>query len=215
MFEVYNLPKWDEIFIEKGHVFTEPHEDVPRIADLFVENGVQRVLDLGCGTGRHLVYFAKMGFDIHGFDASPRAISLAEQWLKEENLTAPLQHHQMENVFPYVNNFFDAIISIQVIHHNLLRDINTTIQEMVRVLRPSGMIFVTFPVLSMGPVTEEADWILKEVEKDTYIPQAGPESGIPHHYFSTIEIPRIFRDFKLLEIYIDNSRHRCILGTKL
>jgi len=208
------MPEWDEIFGEKGHVFTEPHEDIPRIADLFIENGIRRVLDLGCGTGRHLVFFAKMGFDIYGFDSSSRAISLSEQWLKEEKLAAPLQHHQMENVFPYVDNFFDAIISIQVIHHNLLKDIKTTIQEMVRVLRPSGMIFVTFPVLSMGPVTEEVDWDLKEVEKGTYIPQMGPESGIPHHYFSTIEIPRIFRDFKILEIFIDNSNHRCILGVK-
>ena len=36
------MPEWDEIFGEKGHVFTEPHEDIPRIADLFIEKGVRK-----------------------------------------------------------------------------------------------------------------------------------------------------------------------------
>lgn len=208
------LPDWDDIFTEKGHVFSEPHRDMNRIADIFIENDVHRILDLGCGTGRHLVFFSKRGFDVFGFDSSLRAISLAKQWLSEENLEADVQQHRMELPFPFDDEFFDGIISIQVVHHNLLSDIKATINEMTRVLRPRGLTFVTFPILYDGPVAKEDDWDFKKIEEGTFIPQGGPESGIPHHFFTTNEIPRIFRQFELLEIYIDNTRHRCILGRK-
>ena len=117
------MPDWDKIFKDHGYFFVDPHEDMPRLASLFVEKRVKRILDLGCGTGRHLVSFARNGFEMSGFDASVNALSLAEKWLQEENLTANICEHHMERPFPYQDNFFDAVLSIQVIHHNLIHDI--------------------------------------------------------------------------------------------
>ena len=91
---------------------------------------------------------------MYGFDASPKALSMTQEWLNDENLNATLCEHQMEDAFPYENNFFDAIISVQVIHHNLMKNIRKTINELERVLKPNGLLFVTFPVLHPGPVSE-------------------------------------------------------------
>jgi len=55
---------------------------------------------------------------------------------------------------------------------------------------------------------------LKKVERRTYIPQSGPEEGLPHHFFTIAELKRVFSAFKLLEIYIDKTNHRAILGKK-
>ncbi|UCE09135.1 MAG: class I SAM-dependent methyltransferase [Candidatus Thorarchaeota archaeon] len=206
------MPDWDEIFSRSGRVFTEPHPDMVRIADYFGDEGVQRILDLGCGTGRHLLFFGKLGFEMHGFDASSTALSLANEWLDQKGIVAETLQHRMEEMFPYPTDFFDAIISIQVIHHNLKHDILTTVKEIERVLRPGGVIFITFPIHSPAPESPEDDWDLRQVEPDTYIPQKGPEAGIPHHYFTLEEIPEVFHSFEILDLYVDEVDHRCLLG---
>jgi SAM-dependent methyltransferase len=37
-----------------------------------------RVLDIGCGAGRHSLYLQKMGFDVLGIDSSPLAIKVCK-----------------------------------------------------------------------------------------------------------------------------------------
>jgi len=37
----------------------------------------ERVLDIGCGTGNHLIMFSKMGLDVSGVDASPQMLAKA------------------------------------------------------------------------------------------------------------------------------------------
>jgi tellurite methyltransferase len=206
------MPDWDKIFAERGRVFTAPHSDIERVVKLIRDNDGSRILDLGCGTGRYVVHFTRLGFDVYAFDASPKALSMTQDWLKEENLEANLCEHQMENPFPYEDNVFDAVISIQVIHHNLMKNIRRTIKEIERVLRPGGILFVTFPVLHPGPVSEEDDWKLVEVEEGTYIPQRGWESGIPHHYFTLEEISIEFHSFDIHDIYLDETEHRCVIA---
>ncbi len=206
------MPDWDKIFAERGRVFTDPHSDMGRVVKLIQENNGSRILDLGCGSGRHVVYLTHLGFDVYGFDSSSKAISMAQEWLEEESLIAKLSVHKMENPFPYDDNFFDAIISIQVIHHNLMKDIRKTICEIERVLRPGGFLFVTFPVLRAAPSSEEDDWKLVKVEEGTYVPQSGWESGTPHHYFTEEEIPIEFRSFEIHDIYLDETNHRCVIA---
>ena len=45
------------------------------------------ILEIGCGTGLHLVHLAKKGIDITGFYISKEMISIAEKKIKEENIT--------------------------------------------------------------------------------------------------------------------------------
>jgi len=98
------MPDWDKIFAERGRVFTAPHSDIERVVKLIRDNDGSRILDLGCGTGRYVVHFARLGFDVYAFDASPKALSMTQDWLKEENLEANLCEHQMEDPFPYEDN---------------------------------------------------------------------------------------------------------------
>lgn len=208
------MPDWEKIFEERGRVFTEPHSDMKRIAQILHDNGVKKVLDLGCGTGRHLIFLSRLGFEVWGFDESATALSLAKKWLNEERYNAHVLQHKMEEPFPYADGFFDAIISTQVIHHNLKSDILQTVSEIHRVLRTGGVLFVTFPILSGVPLSGKDDWSLEQIEPGTYIPRCGPEAGIPHHYFEVEEIYEVFSNFDIMEIFIDDTKHRCVLGIK-
>jgi len=209
-----SMPDWEKIFTEKGYVFIDPHPDMSRLVEIFHDRGVKRILDIGCGTGRNLVYLSQAGFDVSGLDSSKTAIELTRQWLDEENLDAHLHHGRMEETLPYDDDLFDAIISVQVIHHNLMTQILATIQEIDRVLRTGGYLYITVPILGPEPKNPENDWKLNWIEDGTYIPQCGPESGIPHHYFSEEELQRVLFDYEILEMYIDNTDHRCVHAIK-
>ncbi|MFX1452171.1 MAG: class I SAM-dependent methyltransferase [Promethearchaeota archaeon] len=206
------MPDWEDIFSEKGRVFIEPHPDMDKLSKIFKEKNIHKILDIGFGTGRHIVFFSKQGFKMYGFDASTKGLELTNKWLAEEGLSAQLVLHKMELKFPYPNTFFDAIISIQVIHHNKMKDILITVSEIERVLKKGGYIFITFPKLENNANFDE--WKLKEIEDGTFVPQDGQEKGLPHHFFTIDEIYDVFSSFNLLEIYNDGTNHRAILGVK-
>ena len=204
------MDSWDSIFKEKGKVFTTPHPDIKEVVDYLKLKNSPRVLDLGCGTGRHLVHFALQGFEVYGLDAAPEGIKIARKWLEERNLSANLVLHRMEKGFPYQDSFFDAIISIQAMHHNNLEKIRFIVQEIERVLKPGGLIFITVPKFDL--FNKKNPWELKEIEKGTFIPLSGPEKGLYHHYFTILEIYEVFNGFEIKKIYIDKTKHRAILG---
>ncbi len=206
------MPDWDDVFAEKGKYFTTPHPDMERLANLFSEKGVRRILDLGCGTGRHLLFLLKKGFEVYGLDGAPNGLEIAKNWLTEENLSSELTCQKIEHEFPYKDSFFDAVISIQVIHHNLMKDIVFTVNEIKRILKTEGFIFLTFPLRQAFYVKKKN---MEKVETRTYIPLTGQEKGLPHHFFTVAEIKKIFSAFDLLEIYIDQTNHRAILGQKI
>jgi cyclopropane fatty-acyl-phospholipid synthase-like methyltransferase len=126
---------WNEIFAQQGRVFTEPHEDMPRIIQLLKDRGASTVLDLGSGTGRHVVYLAKHGFSVFGLDNSPEGMKATRQWLADEGLTAELRLQSMTERFPYEDAFFDAVVSMQVIHHADMATIRGIVEEVSRVLK--------------------------------------------------------------------------------
>jgi SAM-dependent methyltransferase len=205
------MPDWDDIFAKEGKFFTNPHPDMERLSELFLKEGVKRILDLGCGTGRHLLFLSKKGFEVYGLDGSPNGLEIANNWLNEENLLSELTCQKIEEKFPYKDSYFDAVISIQVIHHNLMKEILFTVSEIERILKKEGKIFFTFP-LSQGFYVKKEN--LKKVEARTYIPLTGQEKGLPHHFFTIPELKRVFHAFMLKEIYIDKTNHRAILGQK-
>lgn len=100
---------------------------------------MKRILDLGCGSGRHIVYLAKESFEVYGIDISPIGIELAKRWMEDEKLKASLITGDIYNKLPYADTFFDAVISVQVIHHNTARNIRRLVAEIWRLLQPKGL----------------------------------------------------------------------------
>jgi ubiquinone/menaquinone biosynthesis C-methylase UbiE len=63
----------------------------------------ERVLDIGCGTGRHLAMFLNMGLDVTGLDASPHMLEIARKRLGSR---AEL-HQGFAEDLPFEDNSFD------------------------------------------------------------------------------------------------------------
>ena len=199
---------WNEIFAQQGRVFTEPHEDMSKIVQILKERAVSTVLDLGSGTGRHVVYLAKHGFSLFGLDNSPEGIKATRQWLADENMQADLRLEAMTERFSYSDAFFDAVVSVQVIHHADIATIRRIVEEISRVIKKGGLLFVTVPRLRNQGKT------FKQLEPNTYIPLDGPEKGLPHHYFTPQELREVFAGYDIEDIYLDASQHYCMLAFK-
>ena len=206
---------WERIYKEKGKYFLKPHESMPKITSAFKKNGVKRVLDLGCGSGRHLVYLAKMGFDTYGIDSSPAGVELARKWLRREHLRAHLKNQDIYQKLPYRSKFFDAIISTQVLHHNYSSKVKELIKEMERILGDNGIIFFTVPKLRRKRSNIEGKRLpLKKVGDRTYLPMDGIEKGLPHFYFDKKTIITYFHNFKILAIKYGKRGHYEVLAVK-
>ena len=215
--------QWDKIFKKYGKFFTKPQEDIPKIVKLFKERGVKRVLDLGCGSGRHMVYLAKHDFEVYGIDISPQGIKIAREWLKKEKLKANLKVGDVYKKLPYQNDFFDAIISTQALHHNKIENIRKLIKEIERILKPGGLIFVTVRrALRVKGwkknkiVIHRWKWKKKKVKYKViglriYVPVEGGEKGLIHFCFNKKLIRKEFKNFKIPDIWIKYG-HYCFLG---
>lgn len=199
---------WDAVFAERGRMFDEPHEDMAPVCGLLDDLGAVRVLDLGSGTGRHVVYLAERGYSVFGLDSSPEGIDATRRWLADEDLAASLELASMTDPLPYADGFFDGVVSVQVIHHADIATIGRLADEVTRVLRPGGLLFVTVPTLM-----NQAE-AFEEIEPGTFVPLDGPEKGLPHHYFSAAELRSLFGGFSVEALHVDTVDHHAMIAFK-
>ncbi len=206
--------QWDKIFKYEGKIFNKVQENIPEIVKLFKKKGVKKVLDLGSGSGRHVVYLAEKRFKVYGFDNSPAGIKIAREWLKKEGYKADLKIGSIYKKLPYKDNFFDALISTQTLHHNRINIIRKLIKEIERVLKPKGLIFIT--VSRKGPkksIPKEKMWKIRFIAPRTFVPLSHDEKGLIHYWFNKKLLAAEFRNFKIYSIGIESSKkHYCLLG---
>lgn len=101
----------------------------------------EKILDAGCGSGRNLIWFIKNNLDIYGIDKDESAIN----YLKAVFLHFKKDRFQTAEIaaLPFEDNFFDHIISSAVLHFaESFSEFNKMVKEMVRVLKPSGSLFI-------------------------------------------------------------------------
>ena len=199
---------WNEIFKKNGRVFYDPHSDMTGIVKLLKERKANIVLDLGNGTGRHTVYLAKNGFTVFGLDSSPEAIRATRKWLIKEKLTARLKLGDVTKNLPYKDAFFDAVITVRVINHGDKATIQKIAQEIARILKQGGFLFVVVPTLKKMAKT----W--QQIEPNTFIPLDGREKGLVHHFFTAEELKEVFSGFNVTDVHFDDGKHYCMTAIK-
>jgi len=182
---------WERVYQEKGDLKFRVLTKIVRASKVFKTRGYERILDLGCGTGKHSIYLARKGFHVHATDMSLTGIRIARQ--KAESLglnNISFKQHDMRSI-PFPDNFFDAVVCTWAIYHGTLAQIQKTISEIYRVLRSNGTVITDF--LS---VATESYGLGQEIEKETFIGAKESEEDVPHHYTTRQEIIRLFSEFR-------------------
>ena len=175
----------------KDYFYNKEYHRLPELAKMFKNAKAKKILDMGSGYGRNFVYLAKRGFDVYGFDNSKMAIGTLKARLKKENLRGHLKKHDFNNRFPYPDGFFDAALSIAVLHHSTYEKVRRAAAELSRVVKKGGIVFIS------APEEKSEAMRFKRIGYRTYLPLDGREKGVVHFYFTKPVIRRFFRDFKL------------------
>jgi len=106
------------------------------------EREVADVLDVGCGTGRHLIPLVREGYRITGLDNSPGMIAECRRKLDERGLSAELSVGGMEDVA--ADGACDAVLCMNSVICYLLETerIVGVLRRFYRALRPGGLLLV-------------------------------------------------------------------------
>ena len=98
------------------------------------------VLDCGVGTGALSCALARVlptSFKLDAIDISPRMLERASGSLRDTDLEVTLRHGDVREL-PYRSGVFDLVMTAHVLEH--LVDPSVALKEMVRVLKPGGLL---------------------------------------------------------------------------
>ena len=103
------------------------------------------VMDFGCFTGGRGVRWAEQyGIQrICGTDINPIYIRAAQEFAESKGIQHDYRVLGPENELPFENESIDTIVSFDVFEH--VDDLQKSMHECLRVLRPGGVIFAVFP----------------------------------------------------------------------
>lgn len=114
-------------------LWREAEEDTVKICKRYLKQG-DKILDVGVGLGRLLSYFKNV--DKFGIDIS---VGMAKESRKKGIEACKGNVEKL----PYVDNLFDMVVCTDVLEH--VFDLNKTVSEIKRVLKPNGYLIVRVP----------------------------------------------------------------------
>jgi SAM-dependent methyltransferase len=162
---------------------------LPLLRDL----SAKRTLDLGCGPGRHAVFFARAGFESFGLDARASDIEHAARSARDAGVTLYLKQGSLR-ALPYPDASFDYVLAFNVIYHGTETDAARALAEIRRVLRPGGLYQAT--MLSKRSVDYGRG---EQVAPNTYVQPSGHGDKVdPHLFTDEHDLLRLHSGFRLL-----------------
>lgn len=97
-----------------------------------------KLLDVGCGTGQYVAHFRDRGFEATGVEPADGMIEASRR------LDASLDIRKgLATSLPFPDATFDFVMAIEVLRYLHRDDVHAALVEMLRVLRPGGVLFVT------------------------------------------------------------------------
>lgn len=108
-----------------------------------------RVLDIGCGEGRHLYScYRQAETTVVGLDPDTEALETFRGWFKDVPLPQPEKRswgllRGNAQRLPFGDQSFDVVLCAEVLEH--LPDYRSALDEMARVLKPGGRLAISVP----------------------------------------------------------------------
>lgn len=128
---------WDSIAEDWNKFRVKPVEEVKE----FLKDKKGKVLDLGCGTGRHLIKNSNLKF--YEVDFSEQMIKFAKMNSTKKQIKAEFFISSLDNL-SFEKDFFDSGIYIAALHCIVSREEReNSLKELLRVLKPNSEALIT------------------------------------------------------------------------
>lgn len=128
---------WSEVYDADGNPLTALEE--PIVDRLLGPVRGLKVLDVGCGTGRHALRLARRGARVTGVDFSEGMLAKARA--KPGARSVRLVRHDLSKPLPLPGGSFDRVVCCLVVEH--LSDVDAFFRELRRVCRKGGRVVVS------------------------------------------------------------------------
>ncbi len=171
-----NAENWEKDYSHRGRIWGGAmHHPLPLSAG-------DRVLELGCGSGKTCNLLLEKKCEIIGVDFSASALHLCRSYTPERTEG----HFVLADVcgLPFPDASFDVIIAFHIIGHQSAEGRTICVNEAARVMRDGGTLY--FSGFSKEDFRSGTG---NEVEPGTFM----RKSGIATHYFSEDEVLALFR----------------------
>lgn len=187
---------WDRIWsrTDARDLWSLPDPDVEALVPILREEGVSRVLDLGCGMGRHTVLLAASGFETYATDLSGQGIERCRTWLAVEGLVATITRQSMA-ALAYPDDSFGFVVSWNVVYHAVRDDIVSTLAEIYRVTRRNGLLYLT-----LNSTRNRKYGKGTEIEPGTFDDPESGEGHHLHHYSDRADAEKLLSAWKIERI---------------
>jgi 2-polyprenyl-3-methyl-5-hydroxy-6-metoxy-1,4-benzoquinol methylase len=172
----------------------EPEPAVQQLVPHWHQQGAARVLDLGCGVGRHSLYLAARGFQVTAYDASQSGLDHAARTAAEQGLALTFRLGHMTEL-PFADGTFDFVLAWNVIYHGDEPIVRRTIGEIRRVLKANGWYQGTMLSKRNAKFGRGA-----QVAPNTFVIAEDDDKNHPHFYCNARECVRLFEGFEMLSL---------------
>ena len=170
------------------------------------------ILDCGAGGSTPpLGLFAEFGYRCHGIDISEDAVRQANEFALKQNLDIDMRLGDMRNI-PFDDATFSFAYTQNSLSHLSKKDTKIAIDEMKRVLRPEGLLFVDFMSIDCSYCNEEV--MGKLVGDYEFLGIHGGEEVL-HSFFRNHEPNVYFTDMELIQKKKIESQNHRISGTSV
>ena len=200
---IKNMKQWyEELFENYAETYDTEEFTKGTIGECdFIEkeinyNKTVKILDIGCGTGRHSIELSKRGYSVTGIDLSDSQLRRAKKKASEQSLKIDFQKHDAR--IPHFSNAFDLVIMLCEGGFPLMEtdEMNFQILEnAANALKPNGkLIFTTLN--GLFPLFHSVKDFLAAEKKD----------GVATYNNNTFNL-MTFRDHNITE-FVDDAGNK-------
>lgn len=150
--------EWNKSYKNKDNYIFYPNEEIIRFISKYIRkriglnqfkdiqncNTLPKVLDFGCGIGRHVFLLNEFSLDAYGFDFSDEAIKVAKSNCEKLKLAHLVEKFIVADIsdLPYEDKQFDFMLSHGVVDSIPFNVAKKGMEELYRTLNDDGLIYL-------------------------------------------------------------------------